>query len=36
MRSCFMGHPKETTTVAIYTHLFITDDHTDAMAAVGR
>ena len=31
----FMGHSKPTTTLAIYTHLFDTDDHADAMAALG-
>ena len=35
MGSRFMGHPQETTTLAIYTHLFNTDDHADAMAALG-
>ena len=35
MRSRFMSHPKATTTLAIYTHLFNTDDHADAMAALG-
>ena len=30
----FMGHSKPTTTLAIYTHLFNTDDHADAMAAM--
>jgi len=35
MGSRFMGHPMETTTLAIYTHLFKTDDHADAMAALG-
>jgi integrase len=33
--SRFMGHSKPTTTLAIYTHLFNTDDHADAMAALG-
>lgn len=31
----FMGHSKPTTTLAIYTHLFATDDHAGAMAALG-
>jgi len=31
----FMGHSKPTTTLAIYTHLFNTDDHADAMAVLG-
>ena len=31
----FMGHSKPTTTLAIYTHLFSTDDHAGAMAALG-
>ena len=31
----FMGYSKPTTTLAIYTHLFNTDDHADAMAALG-
>jgi integrase len=30
----FMGHANTTTTEHIYTHLFNTDDHTDAMAAL--
>ncbi|MCA2249959.1 tyrosine-type recombinase/integrase [Mycobacterium intracellulare] len=30
----FMGHATTTTTEHIYTHLFDTDDHTDAMAAL--
>ena len=30
-----MGHSKPTTTLAIYTHLFNTDDHSGAMAALG-
>ena len=30
--SRFMGHSKPTTTLTIYTHLFNTDDHADAMA----
>lgn len=30
-----MGHSKPTTTLAIYTDLFNTDDHADAMAALG-
>jgi site-specific recombinase XerD len=29
----FMGASKPTTTLAIYTHLLNTDDHSDAMAA---
>jgi integrase len=33
--SRFMGHSKPTTTLAIYTHLFNTDDHADAMVALG-
>jgi integrase len=33
--SRFMGHSKPTTTLAIYTHLFNTDDHAGAMAALG-
>jgi integrase len=32
--SRFMGHAKVTTTLGIYTHLFNTDDHADAMAAL--
>jgi integrase len=36
MQVCrFMGHSKPTTTLAIYTHLFNTDDHAGAMAALG-
>jgi integrase len=30
----FMGHTNTTTTEHIYTHLFDTDDHADAMAAL--
>ncbi|WP_371836832.1 tyrosine-type recombinase/integrase [Rhodococcus coprophilus] len=30
----FMGHAKVTTTLSVYAHLF-TDDHADAMAALG-
>lgn len=30
-----MGHSKPTTTLAIYTHLFNTDDHAEAIAALG-
>jgi hypothetical protein len=30
-----MGHNKVTTTLGIYTHLFNTDDHADAMSALG-
>ncbi|MFZ1165050.1 tyrosine-type recombinase/integrase [Mycobacterium sp.] len=30
----FMGHARPSTTLAIYTHLFNTDDHADAMAAL--
>ena len=30
----FMGHAKVTTTLAVYAHLY-SDDHTDAMAALG-
>jgi integrase len=33
--SRFMVHSKPTTTLAIYSHLFNTDDHADAMAALG-
>jgi len=33
--SRFVGHAKVTTTLGIYTHLFNTDDHADAMAALG-
>jgi hypothetical protein len=33
--SRFMGHSKVATTLGIYTHLFNTDDHADAMAALG-
>ena len=29
-----MGHAKVTTTLGIYTHLFATDDHADAMRAL--
>jgi hypothetical protein len=32
--SRLMGHNKVTTTLGIYTHLFNTDDHADAMAAL--
>jgi hypothetical protein len=35
MRSRFMSHAKATMTLAIYTHLFNTDDRADAMAAPG-
>ncbi len=31
----FMGHANPTTTEHIYTHLFNTDDHSDAMSALG-
>lgn len=31
----FAGHAKVTTTVVVYAHLFETDDHSDAMAALG-
>jgi hypothetical protein len=31
-----MGHNKVTTTLGIYTHLFNTDDHANAVAATGR
>ena len=31
----FMGHAKVTTTLGVYAHLFNTDDHADAMAALG-
>jgi hypothetical protein len=34
--SWFMGHNKVTTTLGIYTHLFNTDDHANAVAATGR
>ena len=30
----FMGHAKVTTTLGVYAHLFNTDDHADAMAAL--
>jgi hypothetical protein len=30
-----MGHAKVTTTLGVYAHLFVTDDHADAMAAMG-
>jgi UDP-N-acetylmuramate-alanine ligase len=30
----FMGHAKVTTTLGVYAHLY-SDDHTDAMAALG-
>jgi hypothetical protein len=29
------GHAKVTTTLGVYAHLFNTDDHTDAMTALG-
>lgn len=36
MQVCrFMGHAKPTTALSIYTHLFNTDDHSGAMAALG-
>lgn len=31
----FAGHAKVTTTLVVYAHLFETDDHSDAMAALG-
>lgn len=31
----FMGHAKVTTTLTVYAHLFNTDDHADAMGALG-
>jgi integrase len=31
----FMGHAKVTTTLGVYAHLFNTDDHADAMKALG-
>jgi integrase len=31
----FAGHAKVTTTLGVYAHLFNTDDHADAMAALG-
>lgn len=31
----FMGHAKVTTTLSVYAHLFNTDDHAEAMAALG-
>jgi len=31
----FMGHARVTTTLGVYAHLFNTDDHADAMAALG-
>jgi integrase len=31
----FMGHAKVGTTLGVYAHLFNTDDHADAMAALG-
>ena len=31
----FMGHAKVTTTLGVYAHLFNTDDHSDAMTALG-
>ncbi|WP_235682278.1 tyrosine-type recombinase/integrase [Mycolicibacterium poriferae] len=34
--SRFMGHSKVTTTLSVYTHLFDTDDHADAMAALAE
>lgn len=34
--SRFMGHARPTTTLGIYTHLFNTDDHADAMDKLGR
>jgi hypothetical protein len=30
-----MGHAKVTTTLTVYAHLFNTDDHADAMTALG-
>ncbi|MDT5202609.1 MAG: hypothetical protein QOH34_4131 [Mycobacterium sp.] len=30
-----MGHAKVTTTLEVYAYLFNTDDHADAMAALG-
>ena len=33
--AAFMGHGNTTTTENIYTHLFNTDDHSGAMAALG-
>ena len=30
-----MGHAKVTTTLSVYAHLFNTDDHAEAMAALG-
>ncbi|WP_245905880.1 hypothetical protein [Mycolicibacterium palauense] len=30
-----MGHAKVTTTLGVYARLFNTDDHADAMAALG-
>jgi hypothetical protein len=33
--SRFMGHANVTTTLGVYAHLFNTDDHADAMAALG-
>jgi hypothetical protein len=30
-----MGHAKVTTTLGVYAHLFNTDDHAEAMAALG-
>jgi hypothetical protein len=29
-----MGHAKVTTTLGVYAHLFNTDDHADALAAL--
>jgi integrase len=31
----FMGHAKVTTTLGVYAHLFNTDDHAEAMSALG-
>jgi hypothetical protein len=31
-----MGHAKVGTTLGVYAHLFNTDDHADAMAALAR
>ena len=30
-----MGHAKDTTTLGVYAHVLNTDDHADAMAALG-
>jgi hypothetical protein len=30
-----MGHAKVITTLSVYAHLFNTDDHAEAMAALG-